>query len=225
MMSIHAMRTRTAVIILAVIILGTGAALSVPFWSEESAAAPSSAPAGAALTKTDVVHYALATSSLPTKVVNGSCWTDSVAAPYRGDAWRCASSDAVYDPCFSAERSGRVVCGIDPVSDGGAFQLDLTVPLPKPSLPGEMPQTNWGWFVELGDGTYCTPFTAALPSVQGQTGYYGCTDASSGGRILLLGELNGDGPLWTAEEAVVENGPNGPNITSLATVPVKTVWQ
>jgi len=217
-------QTRTAVIVLAAVILVTGAALTVPFWSEESAAAPA-APAGSTVSKTEIVHYAVSTSSLPTKVVNGSCWTGSVAAPYRDDAWRCATASAVYDPCFATERVGRVVCGVDPSTGDGGFQVNLSAPLPKPELPGKMPQTNWGWLVELGDGTYCAPFADTPPSVEGQTGYYGCTDASSGGRIMLMDQLDDDAPVWTAKEAVVDDTGSVPNITSLETVPVTTVWQ
>lgn len=222
------MHTRRAVFFLAAIILAAGAGLTVPFLAHHDGDIPASSAAApdASPMKTVIVRYGVATSSFPTKVVDGSCWTYSVAAPYRGDVWRCATASAVYDPCFGTERHGRVVCGVDPVNGDEGFQLNLTSPLPPPKLPGNMPQTNWGWLVELRDGAYCTPFTgAALPSIQGQTAFYGCADAAVGERIVLLGALNDDKPVWTAQKAVAMQSGSGWNITSLATIPVKEVWQ
>ncbi len=173
---------------------------------------------------TNLIHYT-PPATLPAQTKQGSCWTNSIAAPYRADAWRCTVGNAIQDPCFETSREGTLLCGVDPTQGKEGFQLTLTKPLPTPDVPKEQP-TNWAWAVELQDGTFCTPFTGTRPFFgAGEAGYYGCNGSTPSSSIMLLGDLHNTEPLWTASKATIQENNMQWSIAASSTVPIKTVWQ
>jgi hypothetical protein len=77
-------------------------------------------------TATAVIQYQPPTN-LPDSGREGYCWTGSIAAPYRTDAWRCTEGNAIHDPCFSLPNRNFVVCGANPVTGDNGFTLTLTI--------------------------------------------------------------------------------------------------
>ncbi len=64
---------------------------------------------------TQVTYYFPPALASSTPVEKGSCWTNSIAAPYRPDAWRCAIGNGIQDPCFQiAAKHEHLVCGMNP---------------------------------------------------------------------------------------------------------------
>ncbi len=113
---------------------------------------------------TQIIRY---TPSLvtPDSRREGYCWTSSVAAPHRPDAWRCMEGNAIRDPCFSLPDRQRVICGANPAAGKNGFALRLTKLLPNDDTAPVPARENWGWLIELGDGALCTPFTGTRPLV------------------------------------------------------------
>ncbi|HVO28471.1 MAG TPA: hypothetical protein VMT81_00610 [Candidatus Paceibacterota bacterium] len=181
---------------------------------------------------TEVVAYTPPLLASSTPVENGSCWTNSIAAPYRPDAWRCMVGNAISDPCFMLPGSSTTLaCGLDPAvtDESSAFVLRLTKPLPKPETPSSTP-SNWAWMVALVDGTTCTPFTGTRPfTASGDIAYYGCSGGTVPTGTLIFGELDNTSSsgIWTAELGVLSTATSTfpPAIVASATVPVATVWQ
>ena len=64
----------------------------------------------------------------------GHCWTRSIAAPARADAYRCMAGDSIYDPCFAPPRAHAVVCDVNPTTPNPGFAMRLTQPLPNESV-------------------------------------------------------------------------------------------
>ena len=179
---------------------------------------------------TTVISYAPSPQATSTPVENGSCWTNSIAAPFRADAWRCTVGNSISDPCFQIQNStSSLLCGINPtVHDStSTFVLDLTKPLPAPNIPPGLPPSNWAWLIQLGDGTLCTPFTGTLPvTATGDAASYGCAPGPLGKDILIFGDLNTSSSAWTAEIGTIrQSAANLPIITNSSTVPIATVWQ
>lgn len=183
--------------------------------------------------ETQVIKYN-PPDELPETVKEGLCWATSIAQPYRTDAWRCqltpenpeaegVSANEIFDPCFSIASKDTVVCGIDPIANTVAFELLQSQPLPEPQ-PASPLKENWGWLVELADGTLCAPFTGTVPVINGQAAPYGCKSNIEGQNVVLLADLN-KGTVWTASEGeiVIEN--NAVTVKSQKEVQVKTVWQ
>lgn len=177
---------------------------------------------------TQVVDYK-PSADLPESGHSGRCWTDSIAAAYRPDAWRCMEGNIIHDPCFSLPARQAVVCDANPAARKNGFLLQLTEPLPHFANHGIPIPPNWAWLVELGDGTTCSPFTGTSPFISGEVGDYGCTSKKKSEEILLLGELDSSKPLWTARKAIVVKSGKGEatewTIKSTTTVPIRTVWQ
>ena len=69
-------------------------------------------------------------SGTPSYVVEGSCWTGSVAA-LRADAWRCMVGNAIYDPCFGPQDAAAVICVRSPLDESENVQINLTEALPE----------------------------------------------------------------------------------------------
>lgn len=205
-MKLRKTRSRILMALLACVLL-TGA------WQQNSVGAT-----------TLVIRY-MPSSTLPDSGREGYCWTDSIAAPYRADAWRCMEGNAIHDPCFSLPERQRVVCGTNPAAGKNGFALRLTKPLPKPDTQSVPVPRNWAWLVELNDGTTCSPFTGTMPFIAGEVGTYGCSSKKKGQQIMLLGELDNRQPLWTARKAtLVESGAEW-IIKSSEAVPIRKVWQ
>ena len=174
-------------------------------------------------TTTIVIRYT-PPATLPTQTEQGSCWTNSIAAPYRADAWRCTVGNAIQDPCFETNTKGTLICGVDPTQGKEGFQLTLTKPLPPSDVPQQKP-TNWAWAVALQNGTFCNPFTGTRPFIDGQAGYYGCSGFSATSSTMLMGDLNNTTPLWTAAQATIQKNGTQWSIAASSTAIIQTVWQ
>lgn len=153
----------------------------------------------------------------------GQCFVNSIAQPYRDDAWRCLAGNEIKDPCFYLPSKDTVVCDTNPYSTTAGFRLRMAgiLPMPAATVPAK---DNWGWLILLEDGTVCSPFTGTTPMLEGQVAAFGCVSADASQNIVLLGELK-TGKIWTATKAifVIEGGK--PVIKSSQEARVKEVWQ
>ncbi len=178
---------------------------------------------------TQVVAYVPLPPASSTPTESGSCWTSSIAAPFRTDAWRCAVGNGISDPCFQIPNSNNLLCGVNPTEPNSTstFVLKLTQALPTPEAPQVVPPSDWAWLVELQDGTLCTPFTGTLPfTADGQSANYGCAPGPLGTNLLIFGELNASSSVWTANIGTLSQTTSSlPSIATSSTVPVITVWQ
>jgi len=134
----------------------------------------------------------LAPDVIVRKRVSGSCWTGSLAAYRRRDAWRCRQGgDRIIDPCFSDPKgsSGLVACPAQ-AWNRRVILLRLTKPLP---LDAANP-TGRGrpWAIVTTTGQHCNRLTGAIVRVEGRPLLFGCGRAGS-----LAGEPNTTKPLWT----------------------------
>jgi len=168
---------------------------------------------------TEVIHYK-PPSDLPAASKRGECWTSSIAAFPRIDAWRCQTGNLIYDPCFSTSQKDRVLCDVNPATGKQGFQLILTKPLPAAGSAQAERRDSALWLMELEDGVWCSPFTGTNPEFNGQIAHWGCRGGS-----MLLGDLQTNTPNWTAKRIVVAQTKSGPVIQSAATVGVKRVWE
>jgi len=179
------------------------------------------------ITETKVIHY-VPTMPLPNgiEVKSGSCWCTSLTAP-RKDAWRCMVGSEIFDPCFSIEGGKYVVYQGYPTTDTPDFLIKLTKPLPKPELsPGEK---NYGWIIELANGTLTSFMTGATALVDGKRVNYDFSEADSEETVAIVGELR-PGKVWTAEKVTLGRKEPGPNddgwfVIKSEIVPLRTVWQ
>lgn len=161
--------------------------------------------------------------SLPTEIKQGKCFSGSIAQPYRQDALRCQVESQIFDPCFITPND-YVYCKTDPSKEGGDFLIKITDSLPKIVLPKEL-KNNWAWFVELKDGTFCSPFTGTKPMIQGGAiANYGCKSNAQGQNIVLIGDLK-RGSIWTATKAILSKSGANLVITSSQKQEIKSVWQ
>ena len=165
-----------------------------------------------------------------TPVESGSCFANSVAAPYRADAWRCIVGNAISDPCFVIPSStNQLLCGTNPsnAEATSSFVLRVSKPLPTSNeMPSSTP-ANWSWLVELADGTTCSPYTGTRPfSAGGDVATYAC-DGPSSTEAMIFGDLNNSGQTWTAEVGALSNSTSTfpPPVTASSVVPVAVVWQ
>ncbi len=178
---------------------------------------------------TEVIAFApTAPPSGTAPVEDGSCFANSIAAPYRADAWRCTVGNAISDPCFQIASSTNLLCGVNPAEGPygtSTFLLNLTKPLPKTS-PEKNPPTNWAWAVALADGTYCTPLTGTLPfTASGTVAYYGCSSPNSS-EDMIFGQLEASGTTWMADVGSFNTSTSSlPTLGYSIEVPVSTVWQ
>jgi hypothetical protein len=170
---------------------------------------------------TKVIQFAVP-ETLPSTIKSGECWTNSIAEPYREDAWRCMVDDSIYDPCFAMEPKGFVFYPLNPLNEE-AFLIEFTKPLPEVEIPVKK-QDNWAWFVKLKDGTYCSPFTGTRVFVGQDIAYYSCNSSVEGETAVLMGDLI-SGNIWKATKAVIEQVDKKWIIKSSQEVEVDTVWQ
>ncbi len=180
------------------------------------------------VTPTNIVAYIpQAASSAP--VEKGSCWTNSIAAPYRADAWRCTVGNAISDPCFQIPDSTNLLCGMSPAEPNASstFVLQLTQALPQAEvLPGK-PPADWAWLVQLSDGTLCSPFTGTRPfTADGQAADYGCAPGALGDETYIFNDFNTSSSVWMADVGTLSESTSSlPTIASSEEFPVATVWQ
>ncbi len=179
------------------------------------------------VTSTQIVQYEPQQPASSTPIEQGSCWTNSIAAPFRGDAWRCSVGNSIEDPCFQIPGSASLLCGANPAdpSATSSFVLQLTQALPKSQPVQGLQPSGQAWLVELPGGTRCTPFTGTLPfTATGDVASYGCAPGPLGKDVDIF-NINTSSSLWTAEigtlTAAPVNSTSGmPIITSSSTVPI-----
>jgi hypothetical protein len=181
---------------------------------------------------TQVTYYTPPALTSSTPVEKGSCWTNSIAAPFRPDAWRCAIGNGIQDPCFQiAGSTSTLLCGVNPARPVGSstFALNLTKPLPLVEVFPSSTPNNAAWLIELQDGTLCSPFTGTRPfTADGQTANYDCAPKVAGGDgLLIFGDLNASTSPWTAIVGTLSNSTSTfpPVIVSSSSVPVVEVWE
>ncbi len=179
--------------------------------------APTVEAAEAAITATQVITY---TPGPPTgEPQAGSCWTNSLAV-WRPDAWRCFVGNSIYDPCFAAD--GDVICGASPVTTTVSFALELTEPLPAPSVPDDT--SGHAWLVELPDGTVCEFATGATGGVDGERINYLCPGPDPDQQVVILGDLQ-PGAVWTAMRVTLSGAMPDLTVVESDLTPVRTVWR
>lgn len=206
-------------IIITILVILLTAILIVRYWDKGG-----TLPAKTEPTVTQVMRF-VPPEILPTETQEGSCWTSSIAAPYRADAFRCTIGNEIQDPCFTITGVDEMLCGVNPAQGTQGFVLKLAKPLPVPEVPpGETP-SNWAWSFMLGDGTYCTPFTGTRPFVNNEAGFYGCTGSTGEKQVMIMGDIDNNNPLWTAKKAIVVRDGANWKVQSEDIVPVKVVWQ
>ena len=217
------------VVLVAIILFRVGQFFAHPSEISQNASSTSGAR-GTNTPATQVIAYAPPALTSSTQVEEGSCWTNSIAAPFRADAWRCAVGNGISDPCFEIPGGNDLLCGANPASPDAtsSFVLQLTQALPTVQVPqGSIPQ-NWAWLVELSDGTLCSPFTGTLPIAQGGiSANYGCAPSVPGGEgLYIFGDMDSSSSEWTASVGTLSAATSGlPTVESSETVPVAAVWQ
>ncbi len=219
------------VIVLGLVVLfGAGQffTASVTPVSQQSAVSNQQSAAGSQPAPTQVLAYAPPVLASGPKIESGSCWTGSIAAPYRKDAWRCAVGDGISDPCFQIPNNTNLICGVDPQDPSSAFILQPTKPLPAPNaIEGPVP-TNWGWLVELQGGTLCSPFTGTRPfAAGGESANYSCAPGTLGNDVMIFGDLNASSSVWTAKVGTLSTSTKvfPPKLENAQVVNVVAVWQ
>ena len=190
------------------------------------AVAQDEAPA-AAVTRTDryiVLPYGpdgLHAALTVTATEPGACTDDSLATPFRPDAFECTGeSDRIFDPCFenpyaSADAPGEVACLTSPFSNEVVL-LTLDAPLPRskemaqadaPFAPWELP-----WGLELANGDQCLLLEDVETVLAGEAVYYSCADGGT-----ILGEVRGSGDVWVVHYQAAD-------AASTSLVDVAAVW-
>jgi hypothetical protein len=215
------------IVLLLVILFGVGqffAGGNVNTANQQSPSTPNTNPLA-----TQIITYTPNVPASSTPTVKGSCFANSVAAPYRSDAWRCMAGNAISDPCFGIAGTSNVLCGADPASanTSSSFVMEATNQLPAWQAPSGTIPSYWAWLVELDDGTVCSPFTGTRPfTATGQVAMYSC-NGQAAGEDMIFGDLNNATGTWTAEVGSLSTSTKifPPVIVASATVPVFAVWQ
>lgn len=175
-------RLRASIALIASVVLVAGCASSHGTPEPGSSAAggghqPSSAPAGAAVTKTRVFAPYGRDGAPAASVVahhSGSCFTASITVASH-DAYRCFAANKILDPCFVVPGSRRLLdCYTSPWSR--ATQLRVTH-LPARSGTAHVSRP---WAIELQDGTRCVVTNGTAAIVRHVALGYGCPDGAAG---------------------------------------------
>jgi hypothetical protein len=177
------------------------------------------------MTVTNIVHFA--PSATTNDMRAGFCWTSSIAAPARRDAYRCTVDNGIHDPCFIVPPNhDRLVCDADPALKKDGFLLKLTKPLPKTS---HLARRKEPWILKLADGSICEAMTGTMPSVNGQPARWSCAihirdQVRPAGVVTTLEP----GKIWMAdrypESAIATPGQESEKVEP-EKVPVKTIWE
>jgi hypothetical protein len=152
----------------------------------------------------------------------GTCWTNSIAAPSRLDAWRCNIGNEIEDPCFVYEKDKSLLCGVDPTKAKAGFLLMLTKPLPSQANLSRAADKASGWLLQLADGSVCSPFQGTMPILRNskKSAMYACNDNT------VLFEQFKVGATWQAEKAnLVSAKEFGSNAESIRWVAITKIWQ
>lgn len=198
--------------------------------STQSSGATTTAPTQTVAASTQLIKYIPPLPTSSTRVQEGSCWTNSIAAPFRSDAWRCTVGNNISDPCFQIPQSTELLCGINPtvINSTSTFALKLTKALPAPQVQQGLAPADWAWLIQLSDGTLCTPFTGTLPAIaDGHSANYGCAPGPRGKNLLIFDDLNTSTSVWTASVGTLSQSGTStlPSIATEQTVPIATIWQ
>lgn len=174
--------------------------------------------------KTNIIKYVFPLL-LPEKIKDGSCSSGSLSQPFRKDAFRCSVDNLTYDPCFSNFEKDKVVCQMNPQNDNDIFLINLQKKLPEIKTP-EIIKNNWAWFIELEDGTICSPYTSDKPVIDNQTAFYGCKAKVKGDLDVLIGDLI-IGDIWKVKRVIVKKDNQGIGWETKFSkeVNLKTIWQ
>jgi hypothetical protein len=177
------------------------------------------------MSETSIVHFV---PSEPTgDAREGSCWTPSIAAFTRHDAYRCSIGNEIHDPCFRLPPIGdRLVCDANPALKTNGFLLKLIKPLPTPSQAARRREP---WILKLADGSICESMTGTLPAVNGQPARWSCAvhvrdQVRPTGVITTLTR----GKIWIADrypESAAGNPGEPSSKVEAEKVPIKTVWE
>jgi hypothetical protein len=124
------------------------------------------------------------------KQPSGSCFTASIAASGRTDAWRCSVGDEIRDPCFIDPAGSQVACPDLPVLSTVEL-IHLNTPI-DPSLANHENTAAPPWMLQTRGGINCSFVTGATSVVAGQRLNYSCADGSS-----LYGTPDRSSPQWT----------------------------
>jgi hypothetical protein len=217
------------IVVLLVLIFGIGQFFSsAPSVTSVTGTNSSSTQTPQGPAPTNVIAYVPQPAS-STPIEKGSCWTNSIAAPWRSDAWRCTVGNAISDPCFQIPGKSDLLCNVNPAVaiSTSTFILQLTQALPAAEvLPGTAP-ANWAWLVELSDGTLCSPYTGTRPfTASGESANYGCAPGPLGDNLNIFGDLNASSSVWTADVGTLSQSTSSlPTIASEENVSVMSVWQ
>jgi hypothetical protein len=220
------------IVLVLIILFGVGQF----FTSTPTAIKPSNSstsPSGqtmATIPPTQIIAYIPPQPTSSTLVEQGSCWTNSIAAPFRADAWRCAVGNGISDPCFQIPQSKNLLCNINPATPNStsSFVLKLTQPLPAPQIPPGLAPKDWAWLIQLSDGTLCSPFTGTLPAIAGDhSANYDCAPGPLGENLLIFDDLNTSSSVWTANVGTLSTNTTStlPTIASSTTISIATIWQ
>lgn len=126
--------------------------------------------------------------------VSGSCWTGSIAVD-DSHAWRCASGNAVYDPCFAAYsyRPAEVVCLDSPWSRVVLLHLTKQLPTSRGNAMTNKSEPSANWALELSNGDHCVIGTGTASLLGGVRLPYNCSSGA------LAGIVNTTFEPWTVE--------------------------
>ena len=177
------------------------------------------------MSATNIVHFV---PSAPANDLRGGfCWTSSIAAPARHDAYRCTVDNGIHDPCFILPPNhDRLVCDADPALKKDGFLLKLTKPLPKTS---HLARRKEPWILKLADGSICEAMTGTMPTINGQPAQWSCAihirdQVRPAGVVTTLEP----GKIWMAdrypESAIATPGQESGKVEP-EKVPVKTIWE
>ena len=172
------------------------------------------------MSKTEIVHFVPSAPANDTR--EGFCWTHSIAASARHDAFRCTVDDEIHDPCFIVPPNhDRLVCGADPALKKDGFLLKLTKPLPKPPSREHKVEP---WVFRLADNSICEAMTGTLSPVNGEAARWSCAiyirdQVRPAGLVTKLTP----GKIWMAEK--FPEGARGQTRIEPVKVPVKIIWE
>jgi hypothetical protein len=128
----------------------------------------------------------------------------------------------ILDPCYTADDGETIVCGVFPGTDNPGFKLNLTTPLPTPTVPPGAPAV--AFMIQLVDGTLCHFASGATLAFGEKRLNFNCVGGSPSAQIVILGELQA-GTVWWAEKAIMARNAGGFTIQSTEMVEIRTVWQ
>lgn len=224
-------RILVMVVLVLVFLFGVGQFFSYSNLGSRSGQDNANQPSGA--TRVITGYVPVTNASTPVKI--GFCFAQSIAAPFRPDAYRCMAGNEISDPCFQVpgapgESASYLACGANPAGGDASstFILISKDPLPSVSTPSSTP-ANWAWLVELKDGTICMPFTGTLPfSKTGEVANYGCRGTRGDDDMIfdVLDNTSSTG-VWLAKVGSLSHATSSfpPLITATSLVPVYAVWQ